>query len=135
MSMSLDELIAINGLLIERETAYAGVSSLEDEVSKILGQAFPFQKPLAELPSTKKAKAKRGAKRAKKKGPPKIRKLRAGEIAYRVHTLQNGDRLIEDLPDFRPFEHLLLSPLPNLQIQKVEILDESRKPSALLYER
>ena len=132
--MSLDELIAINGLLIERETALAGASALELQVSKILGQDYPFAPLPIELPSTRKRKPVRSPKRARKKGPPKIRRLRNDEAAYRVQTLQNGELIQEDLPEFKPFEHLLLEPLPQVQIRKVETISASRRPIEVLFD-
>ena len=133
--MSVDELIAINGLLIERETELAGVSAMEHQVTKILGQPYPFDDLSASLPSKRKSKAIRGAKRPKLKAPPKARRLRANESAYRVYSLQNGKAVIDEISDFRPFEHLLQNPLPSLQITKVETLDANRSTAEILFER
>ncbi|WP_378924065.1 hypothetical protein [Pelagicoccus mobilis] len=132
--MSIDELVAVNSLLIERETCLADLSHIEHTISDILGEAYPFEDPKVELPSRKKGKRAKAPKKQKAKAPPKIRRLKPGESGYRVTLLENGEVQTHDLLDFAPFQSLLATPLPHHRIQKVEILDDSFESADILFE-
>ncbi|MDQ8203568.1 hypothetical protein [Pelagicoccus sp. SDUM812003] len=132
--MSIDELIAVNSLLIERETELAELSQIERSITELLGQPYPFDAPQAELPSSHKRKLAKAKKRPTKKGPPKIRRLKDDEFAYRVTLSENGEIKTHDLLDFAPFQDLLAKPLPHLRIHKVETIDVSQSPVDLLFE-
>jgi len=132
--MSIDELVAVNSLLIERETSLADLSHIERTITDILGQPYPFQEPAAALPSRKKGKRAKAPKKQKAKATPKIRRLKDGETGYRVTLHENGQVQTHDLLDFAPFQTLLAKPLPHHRIQKVETLNDSLAPSDTLYE-
>ncbi|MDQ8181905.1 hypothetical protein QEH57_14645 [Pelagicoccus sp. SDUM812005] len=133
-NMSLDELVAVNSLLIERETSLADLSHIETTISDILGEPYPFDDPAVELPSRKKAKRAKAPKQPKAKAAPKIRRLKDGETGYRVTLVENGERKTHDLLDFAPFQKLLAKPLPHHRIQSVATLDDTLNVADTLYE-
>lgn len=124
-NLSIDELVAVNSLLIERETCLADLSHIESTISDILGQDYPFPEPEASLPSCKKGKRAKAGKKPKAKKPPKVRRLKEGESGYRITLLENGDRKCHDLVDFAPFQELLANPLPHHRIESVATIDDS----------
>ncbi|EDY81530.1 hypothetical protein VDG1235_1148 [Verrucomicrobiia bacterium DG1235] len=123
-NMSIDELVAVNSLLIERETTLADLNHIETSISGILGQPYPFATPQAALPSATKRKRAKAKKLPKKKGPPKIRRLKDGEFAYRVTLVENGEQKTHDLLDFAPFQSLLATPLPHHRIQSIHTIND-----------
>lgn len=132
--MPIDELVAINGLLIDRETCYAEVNRIEMAVSDILGQAYPFPPPTSELPSKITRKATPGKKRPSPKPLPKIRRLQDGEQAYRVTTHEQGQTRQQSLRDFSPFAELFANPLPSYRITRIETIRDQGELAALLWE-
>ncbi|MBC2604937.1 hypothetical protein H5P27_02665 [Pelagicoccus albus] len=132
--MSIDELVAVNSLLIERETCLADLSHIETTISDILGQEYPFELPAATLPSTQKGKRVKAPKKKKAKAAPKIRRLKEPEIAYRVVLQENGENLTHDLLDFSPFLDLIATPLPNHRIQSVATLGPTFEVVESLFE-
>lgn len=135
--MSIDELVAVNSLLIERETCLADLSHIESTISDILGQPYPFSGAPVELPSLRKrAAAPKRAATAKSasKPPPRIRRLKPEEFAYRVTTSESGVQSSSDIFDFTPFQDLLANPLPRHRILKVETIDERQNATETLYD-
>lgn len=133
-NMSIDELVAVNSLLIERETRLAGLSQIESAISDILGSPYPFQDPEAEIPSLKKGKRSKAPKKRKSKANPKIRRLKDGESGYRISIIEHRALQTHDLLDFTPFQALLSKPLPTQRIQKVVTLDKNSTPVDTLFE-
>ncbi len=133
-NMSIDELVAVNSLLIERETCLADLSHIESTISDILGEPYPFAPPEVPLPSTRKGKRAKALKQPKAKAPPKIRRLKDGETGYRVTLIENGESKTHDLLDFAPFQKLLAQPLPHHRIQFVATLDDTLNVADPLYE-
>ncbi|MCH6255645.1 hypothetical protein MLD52_03745 [Puniceicoccaceae bacterium K14] len=126
--MPIDELVAINSLLIKRESELSRLSQIERSVSEILGQRYPFEAPKEPLPSTQKRKATKAKKRPKAKKTPKIRRLKQGEIAYRVTTLEHGEPKEQDLIDVSSLQALLENPLPHCRIQTIHTISEDLTP-------
>lgn len=133
-NMSIDELVAVNSLLIQRETCLADLSHIESTISDILGEPFPFDPPPVELPSTKKGKRAKAAKKVKPKKPKKIRRLKEGESAYRVTLSENGETETHILLDFSPFQDLVDNPLPHHRILTIETIDIEEEQVELLLE-
>ncbi len=133
-NMSIDELVAVNSLLIERETCLADLSHIETTISDILGEPYPFLDPETPLPSTQKGKRAKALKQPKAKAPPKIRRLKDGETGYRVTLLEHGELKTHDLLDMSPFQQLLTAPLPHHRIQSVATLDDTLSVADTLYE-
>lgn len=133
-NMSIDELVAVNSLLIERETCLADLSHIETTISDILGQAYPFPVPETPLPSTRKGKRAKALKKPKAKAAPKIRRLKEGETGYRVTLVENGETKTHELLDMSPFQQLLAQPLPHHRIQSVVTIDDSLEFVDTLYE-
>ncbi len=126
--MPIDELVAINSLLIKRESELSRLSQIESSLSEILGQRFPFEPPQEPLPSTLKRKATKAKKRPNPKKVPKLRRLRAGEMAYRVVTLEHGEHKKQDLIDVSALQDLLEHPLPQHRILSIHTLSDSLLP-------
>lgn len=135
MSISSEELIAINGLLIEREVAFARVGSLEQSINELLGGDYPFPAPETIPTSTQKRKAKKKAAKAPKaKGPPKLRRLRSPEVAYRIHTLVKGEAQSRELTDLKPIESIVKGQVASIRLSKVETLNSKGEAVELLFE-
>ena len=126
MSISTEELIAINGLLIEREAAFARVGGIEQSINELLGGDYPFPTPEAIPASTHKRKAKKKATKAPKpKGPPKLRRLRSPEVAYRIHTIEQGETQQRDTSDLKPLEAIINGTISGIRLSKVETINSS----------
>ncbi len=126
MSVSTEELIAINGLLIEREGAYARVGEIEQSINRILGGEYPFDTPEAIPPSAYKRKKVKKTPRAAQKtanAPIKLRRLKAGECAYRLTWSEKGEPQTSEATELRAIEKLIKQPLPGMKLLKVETLD------------
>jgi hypothetical protein len=133
MSASTEELIAINSLLIEREAEFARVHSIEAEISALLGAEYPFDPPAVTIPSTIKKKASK-AKRAAKAAPIKIRRLVAGEVAYRFTWIDKGQTVTNELTELKAVDALINDSLPGMKLLKVETLDFDSATLETLYE-
>ncbi len=135
MSISTEELIAINGLLIEREVAFARVGSIEQSINELLGGDYPFPAPEAIPPSTQKRKTKKKAARAAKpKGPPKLRRLRSPEVAYRIHTIEQGQPQQREATDLKPLEAIIKGTITGIRLSKVETLNSSGEAVEVIYQ-
>lgn len=135
MSISSEELIAINGLLIKREAAFARVGSIEQSINELLGGDYPFPTPEAIPTSTQKRKAKKKAAKAPKaKGPPKLRRLRAPEVAYRIHTMVKGEAQSRELTDLKPIDSIVKGQIAGIRLSKVETLDSKGDAVEVLFE-
>ena len=125
MSVSPEELIAINSLLIEREEAYARVAEIEQSICHLLGADFPFEPPRA-IPSSahkRKASKKRRAASKKAQGPPKIRRLKPGECAYRFTWSEKEHVQVREATELRAIETFIKHPTSGNKLLKVETLD------------
>ena len=133
MSVSTEELIAINSLLIEREAEFARVHSIEAQIAALLDAEYPFNPPEVLIPSTIKKKASK-AKRDAKATPIKIRRLAEGEIAYRFTWIDKGQTVINELTDLKAVNELIHDSLPGMKLLKVETLDFDSAIVQTLYE-
>lgn len=123
MSASPEELIAINGLLIEREGKFARVHTLESQINALLGGSYPFDPPEVIVPSTIKKKATK-AKKAKGKAKPfKARRLNEGEVGYRMTWHDKGQDTEQIATDLRSLEALISESLPGMKLLKIETVD------------
>lgn len=113
--------IEIADKLIEREDHLVEVFELERKINSILGQAYPFELPVA-LPSMAKRKASKKKRKAVKK--PKMLRLRKldpeTESAYRITYLQQGATRMEVHLSAAPLNTLLNTPLPQIHILTIE---------------
>lgn len=135
MSISSEELIAINGLLIKREVAFARVGSIEQSINELLGGDYPFPTPEAIPPSTQKRKGKKKAAKAKKpQGPPKLRRLRSPEVAYRIHTIEQGQPQQRDASDLKPLEAIIKGTIAGIKLTKAETLNSSGEAVEVLFQ-
>ncbi len=137
MSVSTEELIAINGLLIEREGAFARVSEIEQSINRLLGDEYPFDAPEAVPPSAFKRKALKQKRITEAKAPdaPKIRRLKAGECAYRFTWSEKDGVHVREATELRPIEALIKQPLPGTKLLKVETLDLDSAVVDCLYDQ
>lgn len=134
MSISTEELIAINGLLIEREGAYARVSNIEQDIEKILGGEYPFPTPEAVPPSHHKRKPNKKPKtKATKKAHPKLRRLKTGEYAYQITWLENGTQNQQTILQPAAIDTLIKDPLPNCKLLHVATLDANSQVVEQIY--
>lgn len=136
MSISTEELIAINGLLIEREGAFARVGDIEQSINQLLGADYPFETPEAIPPSRQKRKPVKRAKAAKAKvvGPPKLRRLKPGECAYRFTWQNKSGTHSSEATDLKAADALVKHPLPGTKLAKVETLDLEATVVECIYE-
>lgn len=135
MSLPPEELIAINDLLIERETAFSGIGRIEDAIANILGQPYPLDPPKTILPSTvKKKKVKQAKVAAPKVSIPKLRKLFSDEISYRVFYTDGTEHLEQDILDPMAAQKFLEKPLPGFKINRVITLQKDLEIQDILYD-
>lgn len=122
MPLPTEELIAINDLLIERETAFAHIVRIEDTISGILGQSYPLQPPEAILPSTVKKKVKKRSIPKTKEASIKLRRLNQDEVAYRVYYLEQAKPNQVDLVNVSAAQNLHDNPLPGIKVTRIVTL-------------
>lgn len=128
--------IQINQLLLERESCLSEVFDLEQQISIVLGQRYPFDPPV-DLPSMQKRKKTRKEK-PKKTNPIRLRELDpATEYAYRI-VYTEPEAVREELHiDPRALTLLLTTELPHLHVQFIETvaIDENKNliPGERLY--
>lgn len=137
--MQLDRQIRVNELLLQREELFLRIHSAETEITRLLGGPYPFTRPA--LPSDRRGKRKpaRPASAAANltpgvHAPPAPRRLADDETAYRVTYLQFNREVVEIHPDFAAVATLLASQAAHLRVLKVETLDASGAPRALLHQ-
>ena len=133
MPASTEELIAINGLLIEREAEFSRVHSIEAQISALLGAEYSFDPPEVTIPSTIKKKASK-AKRAAKEAPIKVRRLANDEVAYRFTWIDKGQTVINELTELKAVDALINDTLPGMKLLKVETLDFDSEIVQMLYQ-
>ncbi|WP_269523998.1 hypothetical protein [Coraliomargarita parva] len=135
MSVSREELIAINGLLIQREAAYARVGGIERAINDLLGADYPFDVPEAIPPSLVRRKTvKRKAPAKDKSAELKLRRLKEDECAYRFTWTEHGQRQTRVVTDLRNVDAFIKCPLPGMKLLKVETLDLNSKLVDCLFE-
>lgn len=123
MSASPEELIAINGLLIKREAAFARVHTAESQINELLGGAYPFEAPQVELPSSIKKKVSKSKKAKAQVTSVKPRRLNEGEIAYRLTWIDRGQTHEENCTGLKQVTALLEDALPEMKLIKIETVD------------
>lgn len=135
--MRRDQQIRVNELLLQREELFLRIHAAETEAARILGEPWPFVRPA--LPSDRRAKKKpgstasRAAADATKKSPADaLRRLEAGETAYRVTYLQFGKETTETHVDFAAVATLLAGQAAHLRVLRVETLDAGGSPRATI---
>lgn len=122
-------------LLREREAEFVRVWECEQEIQRLLHGAFHFDPP-PPLPSL--AKKKRPAKAAGG-APPRLRRLRGDEQAYRVEYDAQGETRTGLTANFAFLQNLLELDPPALRVRRVEAvrLDETETgaPGQLIWKR
>ncbi|MGB0415531.1 MAG: hypothetical protein ACPGKS_01645 [Coraliomargarita sp.] len=136
MPASTEDLIAINGLLIEREAKYARVGEIEASINQLLDGDYPFPPPEHIPPSTRKRKAPKRKKAAATKATPgpKLRRLRTGEFAYRIHWRNSdGTESQSEITEFKAIDTLIKSLQPGAKPLQIETLDLENEVVDCLY--
>jgi hypothetical protein len=119
--------IQINQLLMEREDRLVELFDLERQITAILGQPYPLAPP-ADLPSLQKRKKARKQPATRTTARIRLRKLDPDrETAYRITYLENSTEKIEIHFDARPLALLINTPLPNLEVLRVETVQPDAK--------
>ena len=118
--MATVQQIRLNQLLLEREARFVRIYACEQAAAKLLGEPYPFQRPV--LPSDQRGKRKAAAK-AGGAGRDLLRRLEAGETAYRVLYQHFGREATEEHDDVEALRVLRASQTPQLQVQRVETID------------
>lgn len=136
MSGSTEDLIAINGLLIEREASYARVGELEASINQLLQGNYPFPTPECIPPSAQKRKSAKRKKAVSTKAPPspKLRRLRVDEFAYRIHWRHSdGTESHSEITEFKAIDTLIKSPQSGAKLLGIETLDSESGVVDCLY--
>lgn len=131
--MRRDQQIRVNELLLQREELFLRIHAAETEASRLLGEPYPFTRPL--LPSDHRAKRKAGPpkKAAEKKTPADtLRRLEDDEAAYRVTYRQFSQTLVETHFDHAAIATLLASQAAHLQVLGIETIDAAGTVRATL---
>jgi hypothetical protein len=151
--VQLDRQIRVNELLLQREELFLRIHSVETEIERLLGGPYPFTRP--PLPSDRRAKRKAGAASApttvagffasrsspasgskppSPSSPPvTLRRLADDEAAYRVTYLQFNREVVETHPELGAVTTLLAAQAAHLRVLKVETIDASGAPRAVLH--
>jgi hypothetical protein len=122
--------IRINQLLLEREALFARIYACEQAAAKLLGAAYPWERPV--LPSDQRTKRRPGAARAAAGARDPLRRLEPGEVAFRVTYQQFGREVSEEHDDHEALRGLLAGQTAQLQVWRVETIDAAGAPVALL---
>ena len=125
--------LRINALLLEREGAFLRVHELEQAAAAILGEPYPFaQPPLpSNLPKRRKVRSRKA--KAVATGAVKLRRLEAGESAYRVRY-RAGDELREEAyPAAEALQTLLAAQGARLVVERIETVDAAGVVRATLH--
>lgn len=126
--------IRINELLLEREELFLRIHQLETKAAELLGEPYPFVRPV--LPSDQKPRRKAPAGRGRENAPAKpvqLRMLEAEEKAYRVVYEQYGKREEELHYDVGAIGNLMASQGATLSLLSVEAVDKQGQVTALLF--
>ena len=117
--MSADSPIRINALLLQREALFVRIHEIEQSVSALLRESYPFTRPA--LPSDQRAKRKAPGRPAAV-AKDKLRKLESDETGYRVTYRQQGQIRVEihDSPD--ALRTLLAAQGAQLEVLSLETL-------------
>ncbi|EIP97781.1 hypothetical protein OpiT1DRAFT_02229 [Opitutaceae bacterium TAV1] len=125
-----DQQIRINALLLEREALFVRVHDLERAAAKILGEEYPFTRPL--LPSDVKAKTRPKKKPARAPATDPLRKLEPGETAWRVTWTHAGQEYQETHDNADALRTLLASQGGQLRVTRLETVDAAGDTRAVL---
>jgi hypothetical protein len=134
MSISPEELIAINRLLIEREAAFARLHALENRVNQLLGADYPFEAPEVTLPSSIKKKLKKPKKAKKKPAKLKPRRLKDDETAYQVTWSYKGQTTTQTATELKQLLPLLEAPLPAMKLLEIATVGIEGEPVEILHQ-
>ena len=120
--MSSAHTIRLNQLLLEREAQFVRVYDLEQAAAKLLGEPYPFSRPV--LPSDG-ARGKRKAvptPRGQSGTLSRLRRLEADEAAYRVTYRQFGQTVTEEHEALEAIRTLVASQAAQLHVLEVATL-------------
>lgn len=130
--MRSDQQILINGLLLQREELFLRIHELESAADAILGEPYPFVRPV--LPSDNRGKRKAGATaRAAAKDP--LRRLEPDEAAFRVTYRRFGQTVQEEHDEVDALRTLLTAQGKTLVVTRIETIDLAGRTKAILLER
>lgn len=129
--MNVDRQIQLNGLLLEREAAWVRVHAAEQAVAALLGEPYPWTRPV--LPSDQRGRRKAAGGARTASGPrERLRKLEAGEVAYRVTYRQFDQDLSEVHAEPEALRTLLAAQGMQLAVGRIETLDAAGTVVAVL---
>ncbi len=128
--MATAQQIRINALLLEREALFVRVHACEQAAAKLLGEPYPWERPV--LPSDQRAKRKAGGAKGGGAARDSLRRLEPGEVAYRVTYQTFGREVGEEHEDVEALRVLLASQTAHLQVRRVETLDATGATKATL---
>lgn len=132
--MRSDQQILINGLLLQREELFLRIHELESAADAILGEPYPFVRPI--LPSDNRGKRKPGSQgRAAVLGKDPLRRLESGETAFRVTYRRFGQTVHEDHDEVDALRSLLLAQGKTLSVTRIETIDFAGHTKAVLLDR
>lgn len=132
--MTTSQQIRIHELLLEREALFARIHACEREASRLLGEPYPFVRPV--LPSDQKARKKSGVARntaAGTAGRDPLRRLEAGERRYRVTYRSLGRDVREEHEELDSLRLLLACQTEQTRVLTIETLDADGARVALLF--
>jgi hypothetical protein len=109
--MTLDQQIAVNERLLEREALFSHVYEIEQAINASLGAPYPLPPP-PDIPSRRATRPskKRAAGTTPKPPPPKVRPLYDDEIGFRITYPtpdHDGGETSEDHTDAKLVGHWL----------------------------
>ncbi|MDR1284405.1 MAG: hypothetical protein LBK99_26870 [Opitutaceae bacterium] len=131
-----DRQIRINTLLLEREAQFVRVYELERAAAKILGEDYPFTRPLLPSDATKtrpkKKSARTAAAAAAAATDDPVRKPEPGEAAWRVTWTHAGQTYQEIHDNADALRTLLASQGEQLRVTRLETVDAAGATRAVL---
>lgn len=132
--MTTSQQIRIHELLLEREALFARIHACEREASRLLGEPYPFVRPV--LPSDQKARKKSGAARnaaSGSAGRDPLRRLEPGERRYRVTYRSLGREMREEHEELDSLRLLMACQTEQTRVLTIETLDAAGARIALLF--
>jgi hypothetical protein len=130
--VTIAQKIRLNALLLEREALFVRIHACEQAAAGLLGGPYPFGRP--SLPSDQRVKRKAGAVRGGAGARDPLRRLEAGETAFRVTYQQGGHEVVETHAEVEALRALLAGQTSQLQVRRVETIDAAGAIRATLVE-
>lgn len=130
--MTTEKKIRVNALLLEREALWVRIHACEQAAARLLGEPYPFERP--GLPADQRVKRRAGPAKGGAAARDPLRRLEAGETAFRVTYRNFGREVVEEHGEVDALRVLLASPTAQLQVLRVETIDAAGACRAILVE-